>query len=277
MEDIELEFCKECGMEFLDGHGTVCPLCGSRTSINIEGETLSVIGGDIGDFVICNRCKKWYLPTEDGYFMFSDVGSSVWVETDYETCAACLLPRFNYDHPDFAPLKEVGLSITVENWRKFWGLSSREILGIIDSGGDIENLSRIVRQGVAVEKVKLVEQVMNMGISIVDASLMTQRGLLLKHVKQIEKSHDVYSMVNKLSRLLDLDTEMKVDEAFLWLEIDLEPSEANLWRLHGFSSEEAGKWLKEGFNVAEVARRWRDSGVNSPVTAKRRRDAGLNP
>jgi hypothetical protein len=276
VEDTELEFCKECGMEFLEGRGMVCPLCGNRTGLKVVGEILSVVGGDIGDYVTCNRCKKQYLPTEDGYFMFSDVGSSVWVETDYETCAACLLPRFNYNHPDFAPLKEVGLSITVENWRKFWGLSASEILGIIDSGGDIENLSRMVRQGVALEKIKLVERVMNMGISVVDASLMTQRGLLLKHVKQIEKSSDVYSMVNRLFRFLDLDSVMKVDEAFLWLEIDLEPSEVNLWRVQGFLPKDAAEWSNEGFS-SDIATRWRAIGVNSLSVAKRRRDAGLNP
>ena len=178
----------------------------------------------------------------------------------------------------FEDLKSVGLPINVENLKKYWGLSSKEILKVIDAGGKPGVAADVMRRGGSVSKLGLIEKLLGLGLLESSAILLSKRGFLLKHIKQIDESKDVRSTVQRLAEFLNEDAGMKIEDAFTWLDVPYAtPKQAKLWRLHGFSGEEAGKWLKEGFNVAEVAKRWRDSGVNSPVTAKRRRDAGLNP
>ena len=178
----------------------------------------------------------------------------------------------------FEDLKSVGLPINVENLKKYWGLSSKEILKVIDAGGKPGVAADVMRRGGSVSKLGLIEKLLGLGLLESSAILLSKRGFLLKHIKQIDESKDVRSTVQRLAEFLNEDAGMKIEDAFTWLDVPYAtPKQAKLWRLHGFSGEEAGKWLKEGFNAAEVAKRWRDSGVNSPVTAKRRRDAGLNP
>jgi hypothetical protein len=179
---------------------------------------------------------------------------------------------------NFECLKEVGLPISETNLEKYWGLSSNEILKVIDAGGKPGVVADVIRRGGSVSKLGLIEKLLGLGLLESSAVLLSKRGFLLKHLKQIDESKSVGSTLYRLSEFLEEDAGMKIEDAFAWLDVPYAtPKQAKLWRLHGFSGDEAGKWLKEGFNVAEAAKRWRDSGVNSPVTAKRRLDAGLHP
>jgi hypothetical protein len=179
---------------------------------------------------------------------------------------------------NFESLKEVGLPISETNLEKYWGLSRKEILKVIDAGGKPGVVADVIRRGGSVSKLGLIEKLLSLGLLESSAVLLSKRGFLLKHLKQIDESKSVGSTLYRLSEFLEEDAGMKIEDAFAWLDVPYAtPKQAKLWRLHGFSGDEAGKWLKEGFNVAEAAKRWRDSGVNSPVTAKRRLDAGLHP
>ena len=176
----------------------------------------------------------------------------------------------------FESLKSVGLPINVENLKKFWGLSDKEILKVIDAGGKPGVAAEVIRRGGSVSKLGIIERLLDSGVTSSSATLLAQRGFLVKHLKQLEKSRDAYSSIRWLVKLFESVSDVKVDEALGWLEVEATVSQVKLWRQKEFSPEEAAKWSNEGFQP-DIAGRWRDVGVNSPVTAKRRRDAGLNP
>jgi hypothetical protein len=176
----------------------------------------------------------------------------------------------------FEVLKSVGLPITVENLKKYWGLSSKEILNVIDSGGKPGVAADVVRQGGSVSKLGIIERLLESGMDTAAATLLTQQGFLLKHLKRVEKKGDTLRSLGWLTQLFEADLGVKVDEALEWLDVEATVSQCKMWRQKDFSPEEAAKWSNEGFQP-ELAGRWRDAGVASPVTAKRRRDAGLNP
>ncbi len=176
---------------------------------------------------------------------------------------------------EFEQLKETGLQITALNLKKFWGLTSKEILKVIDSGGDIEVAAQVVRQGGSVSKLGIIERLIGLGTSSATASLLAKRGFLVKHLKEIENG-GVLVTPTRISIILESDADIKVDEALSWLKIDAKIEDIKFWRQKNFSVQEVSKWMKEGFGP-EMASRWRDSGVKSPSVAKRRRDAGLNP
>ena len=176
----------------------------------------------------------------------------------------------------FEVLKSVGLPITVENLKKYWGLSSKEILNVIDSGGKPGVAADVVRQGGSVSKLGIIERLLEAGMDTAAATLLTQHGFLLKHLKRVEKKGDTLRSLGWLTQLFEADLGVKVDEALEWLDVEATVSQCKMWRQKDFSPEEAAKWSNEGF-LPETASRWRDAGVDSPVTAKRRLDAGLNP
>ena len=175
----------------------------------------------------------------------------------------------------FKELQAVGLSITVENLLTYWGLTSKEILKVIDSGGDAELGAQVLRQGGSLSKLGVVKRLIELGTSSATASLLSKRGFLVKHLKEIENGGYLVTPT-RISMILESDADMKVDEALSWLKIDAKIEDVKRWRGKGFSAQEASKWIDEGFS-AEMASRWRDSGVKSPSIAKRRQDAGLNP
>ena len=81
MENTELEFCKECGMEFPHGIEETCPLCGNEVEMEIEpvDELPPVVGSEINDSERCAVCKKWY-DNSDWWFW------DYWTQFDYPEC-----------------------------------------------------------------------------------------------------------------------------------------------------------------------------------------------
>jgi hypothetical protein len=176
----------------------------------------------------------------------------------------------------FEQLKSVGLPINPENLLKYWGLSSKEILKVIDAGGAPGVAADAIRHGASVSKLGIIERLVELGAASSTATVLAKRGFLIKHLKQIEKKKDLGSAFEWIARVLESDGSIKVDEALIWLDAEARVSEVKMWRQHGFSAQEAAKWANEGYSP-EMAKRWRDAGADSPVVAKRRRDAGLNP
>jgi hypothetical protein len=176
----------------------------------------------------------------------------------------------------FEELKTTGLTITAVNLEKYWGLKSKEILRVIDAGGAPGVAASVIRQGGSVSKIGMIERLLELGLAQPTATLIAQRGLLVKHLKQIEKKGNTHSSLHWLAQALEADSSLRVDEAMDWLDAESTVSQVKAWRTHGFSADDAAKWSNEGFQP-DMARRWRDSGVSSPAVAKRRRDAGLNP
>jgi len=176
----------------------------------------------------------------------------------------------------FKELKATGLPIDITNLEKFWGLKSKEILKVIDAGGAPGIAASVIRQGGSVSKLGMIERLIELGIDQAAATLLAQRGMLVKHIKQIEKNRNAFASFRWLTQVLESDLGLKVDEAMGWLEAESTVSQVRVWRMHGFSPQDAATWSNEGFQP-DMARRWRDSGVSSPTVAKRRRDAGLTP
>jgi hypothetical protein len=177
---------------------------------------------------------------------------------------------------NFESLKEVGLPISAVNLEKYWGLSGKEILKVVDAGGKPGVAAEVIRLGGSISKLGIIERLLDSGVNSSSATLLAQRGFLVKHLKHLDKKGNLYSSIRWLVQLFESDSDVKVDEAIGWLEVEATVSQVKLWRQKEFSPEEAAKWSNEGFQP-DAAGRWRDAGVNSPVTAKRRRDAGLNP
>jgi hypothetical protein len=176
----------------------------------------------------------------------------------------------------FEHLKAVGLSITALNLEKYWGLSSKEILKVIDVGGTPGVAADVIRGGGSVSKLPIIERLLELGIAQPWANTLSRRGLLVKHLKKLEQSRSVQDALHSLAQSLEANVDMKIDEAVGWLEVEAMPNEIKLWRQFGFTPQDAAQWANEGFNP-ESAGRWRAAGADSPVIAKRRRDAGLNP
>ena len=177
---------------------------------------------------------------------------------------------------NFESLKEVGLPITAANLERYWGLSCKEILNVIDSGGEPGVAAGVVRLGGSLSNLGIIEQLLDLGMKLPSATLLTQRGFLPKHLNYAENLGVIRSILMDLEEILEADYEMEIDEALKWIEIEASVSEVKLWKTQGFAPQEAVKWSNEGFEP-EAARRWHDAGADSPVTAKRRRDAGLQP
>jgi hypothetical protein len=177
---------------------------------------------------------------------------------------------------NFESLKQVGLPITAPNLERYWGLSSSEILEVIDAGGKPGLAAEVIRHGGSIRHLVIIEKLLDLGTGYWLATLLTQRGFLLKHFKDAVKKGDVLSTLMKIGAILKSDSRMKIDDAYAWFEIEGSFEQLELWKMQGFAPHEGINWSKEGFEP-ETARKWRDAGVDSPVTAKRRRDAGLQP
>jgi hypothetical protein len=176
----------------------------------------------------------------------------------------------------FEELKATGLAVNTANLEKYWGLKSKEILKAIDAGGALGVAASVIRQGGSVSKLGMIERLLDLGLGQPSATLIAQRGLLVKHLKQIEKNGNTHASLRWLAQALETDSSLRVEEAMVWLEAESTVSQVKAWRAHGFSAQDAAKWSNEGFQP-DLASRWRDSGVSSPTVAKRRRDAGLYP
>lgn len=176
----------------------------------------------------------------------------------------------------FEQLITVGLSITALNLEMYWGLSSKEILKVIDAGGTPGVAADVIRSGGSVSKLPIIERLLELGIAQSWASTLARRGLLVKHLKKIEQSRNVQDALYALAQSLEANADMKIDEAVGWLEVEAMPNEIKLWRQNRFTPQDAAQWANEGFNP-ESAGRWKAAGADSPTTAKRRRDAGLQP
>jgi hypothetical protein len=173
-------------------------------------------------------------------------------------------------------LSVVGLPVTSDNLKKFWGLSSKEILKVIDVGGDVKVAIDVIRNGGTIGNLGIIEKLIDKGVSQSSATLLAKRGFLVKHLKRLEQSNEARFAAEGLIALLNVDSEMRIEEAFEWVDVQIRSDIARLWKQKNFSAQEASKWMKEGFS-ADRASRWRDTGVKSPSIAKRRQDAGLNP
>ena len=176
----------------------------------------------------------------------------------------------------FEALKGVGLPITIDNLKKFWGLSDKQILKVIDAGGEVEHRANIVRQGVAVEKTSLVERLLDAGVDERVAASVSRKGLMLKHLKKFKSREDIRSSVLRLHDIFNSNFTMDINEALLWLDTGGNGTIVKQWRDYGIDVETASKWQKQGF-YAFTAKQWMDAGVTSPITAKNRRDAGIQP
>jgi hypothetical protein len=176
----------------------------------------------------------------------------------------------------FEQLKTLGLPIEPKNLLMYWGLSSKEILKVIDAGGRPGVAAEVIRGGGSVSKLPIIERLIELGIAQPWANTLARRGLLVKHLKKIEQSKSVQDALYSLAQSLDANADMKIDEAIGWLEVEAMPNEIKLWRQYRFTPQDAAQWANEGFNP-ESAGRWRAAGADSPITAKRRRDAGLQP
>ena len=203
---------------------------------------------------------------------------------------------------NFESLKEVGLPISAANLEKYWGLSSKEILEVIDSGGNPGVVAEVLRHGGSVGNLLIIERLLDSEVDLSSATFLAQRGFLPKHLKHAEKLGVVLTILMELEEILEADDEIEIDEVLSWLEIGARVSQVKSWKMHGFAPQEAMKWSNQGFQPEtasswraagvglqeamkwsnegfqpETANKWRAAGVDSPVTAKRRRDAGLQP
>ncbi len=177
----------------------------------------------------------------------------------------------------FEQLNALGLHITVENLQKYWGLSSDEILKVIDVGGSPGVAADLIRRGASVGKMGVVERLLNLGVQQELATSLATRGFLVKHLKQIETKGDALAILDRLGDVLGwLEEGATVEDAIPWLEVEGPAYQIRSWSKQGFASREAANWAQEGF-TSEDAKLWRDSGVDSPVVAKRRREAGIQP
>jgi len=176
----------------------------------------------------------------------------------------------------FRTLRKVGLKVDVENLRRYWGLDASQILKVIDIGGEVERAANMVRLGVPVAKVPLFEKLAAVGVAENVSLLLVKRGLLHKHLKQMEKQENIKLSIETLYELLTSIQPMKVDDAIRWFVSGLDVAQIKQWALYEIDSEVAVKWAKEGFSPI-TTKQWIAAGVNSPVTARRRRDAGVNP
>ena len=172
----------------------------------------------------------------------------------------------------FESLKSVGLAINAANLKKYWQLSDKQMLKVIDYGVESRLVSRIIRQGIPANKIGIAERLIQLEVTYPSAASLVKRGLTLKHLKLLVEKDEPKKLLRELDDFLDRDSDIKIEECLFWLEVP----QGIIWRDSGFTPQEAAKWSNEGFQP-DTAGRWRDGGVNSPLTAKRRRDAGLNP
>ena len=102
--DEEIEFCRECGMEFADGVEDTCPLCGYELGLEEdEDDNVFVVGKQLVDGELCAECGKWY-DNEDEWFWdyWIDFDGPDWLNLDDVWCFDCILKRFKKDNPEFA-------------------------------------------------------------------------------------------------------------------------------------------------------------------------------
>jgi hypothetical protein len=177
----------------------------------------------------------------------------------------------------FEYLTKVGLPINTENLKLYWGLSNDEILQVIDSGATPSVATELVRRGVLVSKVDVVERLIELGATQELALTLAAKGFLMKHLKLLE-SKGIY--VTELQEILEmfgwLPNDSSIDDAITWYLLEDLTAPPFVWVENGFGPEDALRWSQEGFRP-ELARMWRDSGVDSPLLAKRRGDAGIQP
>jgi len=95
-----LEFCRECGMEFLDGFETECPLCGAEQE-DLEGETPRVLGQPLDDDEKCAVCKQWYTLEDEAFWEYwEEFDSPDWLSIDDVWCRTCIIKRLNTEYPE---------------------------------------------------------------------------------------------------------------------------------------------------------------------------------
>jgi hypothetical protein len=202
----------------------------------------------------------------------------------------------------FEVLRKARLPITAENLRKFWGLTSKEILRLIDAGGDVEHGAQLCRLGIAPSKAALFKKMSALGVPDSVASTLIRRGFLQKYLSLRNGDREFRDVAERLVSLLWVDESMTIEVAYGWLDLRLDRTSvrnwlekgisgaiALQWARAGFSPVEARNWLdggidpkiaiqwhKEGLTVREC-KSWIDAGIKSPVIAKRRKDAGIKP
>lgn len=192
-------------------------------------------------------------------------------EDDFARNFRDFLPR------QFEEMKSVGLPITATNLERYWGLSSEEILKVIDSGGKVDVAAELVRRGAPSSKVSVADRLVALGVPLSLAATIAARGLLVRHLSQIKAMGDIQSTLERLMEVLDcLEPDASIDDAFDWMDLDGPTVDVRSWVRLGFGPLEALRWSDEGFLPASAGR-WRDSGVDSPSVAKHRYDAGLEP
>jgi len=103
----EIEFCKECGMEFPYGVEEICPLCENEVEGVDENEAevppLVVAGDSFFDADKCEVCKKWCSETDLWFSDFwAEFASPDWLSIEDMWCVDCIIKNFRSDHPDFA-------------------------------------------------------------------------------------------------------------------------------------------------------------------------------
>lgn len=176
-------------------------------------------------------------------------------------------------------LRKAGVPVTHENLIKYWGLSKSQILKSIDMGTDVKFAVNLVRSGIPVSKLKIMEHLIANGVDKDSAIQLTKAGFSMGVIKQIEKAG--YS-IDDIVGVVAEHKGLKAAEIKKWLLVDTGYAKwtwANQiaeWQKCGFSSGEAAEWFREGFK-AKDAKLWVESGAMTPAIAKRRKAAGISP
>lgn len=135
MESDEVDFCKECGMEFPNGREVFCTLCGfgvcpkcGQGGLSEDDEECPTCGRDLSsqelgeasefeaedptDDVLemaelCSKCRRW-CSVEDWHLQFFWFGfdNPSWLTLDERQCSVCIRNAISDDYPKF---KESGL------------------------------------------------------------------------------------------------------------------------------------------------------------------------
>jgi hypothetical protein len=176
-------------------------------------------------------------------------------------------------------LRKVGVPVNFKNILNFWGLSDKQILRVIDNGGDVNSVANRVLAGITASQAKFVEHLMSMSVDEESAVRLVKRGFSTKSLGQFEQSgydlRDFIAVCNELDKL-------KVDEIMKWFLVDVGTSQyawtrrIPAWYRCGFAPDTAALWYREEFSAKEASS-WLKSGIKTPAIAKRRKAAGISP
>ena len=118
MEDPELDFCRECGMEFPDGPEEECPLCGNVLGLEESDDSADVVYiefepeelenpmpllfNELDESMRCAVCARLNAYSDETFWNYwVNFDAPDWLSIDRVWCRECILQRFTKEHPEF--------------------------------------------------------------------------------------------------------------------------------------------------------------------------------